>query len=77
MYLSVLVFISARCAMAKGEGVLTVIPLWGFSVFSQNLVEMAGYWFCAGVATTLLTTARFRLTLRKPAPTPAFIPHPS
>lgn len=77
MFLSVLLFISARCAMAKGEGVLAVIPLWGFSVFSQNLVEMAGYWFCAGVATTLLTNSRFRLTLRKPATTPAFVRHPS
>lgn len=69
MYFSVLAFLTARCAMAKGNAILTIIPLWGFSIFSQNLVEMAGYWFCAGVATTLLTTASFRLALRKTSPT--------
>jgi O-antigen ligase len=78
LYASVLLFITARCVLAKGTAVLAVVPLWMFSVFSQNLVEMAGYWFCAGVAVTLLTTSRFRLTLRHPhqaEPPQAIIAH--
>jgi O-antigen ligase len=71
LFASVLIFLSARCAMTKGKGVLAIMPLWMFTVFSQNLVEMAGYWFCAGVAMNMVTSGRFRITLRRSSPAPA------
>ncbi len=75
MLFSTLSFITWRCVMAKGRGVLAVVPLWMFTVFSHNLVEMACYWFCAGVALMELTTSRFRLVLRSRAPiTPQGLP---
>ncbi len=67
LYASVLIFITLKCMLAKGTGILAVIPLWMFSVFSQNLVEMVAYWLCAGVATTLVSHSTLRIALRKPA----------
>ena len=65
---STLSFLSLRCAMAKGRAVLAIVPLWMFTAFSHNLVEMASYWFCAGVAMTELTRSRLRLVMRAPSP---------
>ena len=77
LYASVLIFITLKCILAKGTGILAVMPLWMFSIFSQNLVEMVAYWLCAGVATTLVTHSTWRIALRKPEPRHTFIPHPS
>lgn len=70
LYGGTLLFLTARCVLAKGRGLFTIIPLWMFSVFSQNLVEMAGYWFCAGVAATLITSSRFRFAVHSAQPLP-------
>ena len=68
LYAITLIGITARCVMAGGKGFLCLMPLWGFSVFSQNLVETAGYWLCAGVAIIVSSRSRVRFTLQ---PTPA------
>jgi O-antigen ligase len=68
LYAGTLCFLTFRCLLAGGKGIFALAPLWLFSVFSQNLVEMASYWFCAGVAASVVTTSRFRLTLRREAP---------
>jgi hypothetical protein len=65
-----LLFLSARVLMSGGKGLFGLVPLWGFTVFSQNLVETAGYWFCAGVVALVSTQSRFRLALRRPTPQP-------
>lgn len=72
-----LLFLTARCAMAKGQGIFAIMPLWMFTMFSQNLVEMAGYWFCAGVAASLVTSGRFRFALRSVPPVHHPAPLPS
>jgi len=75
LYGGVLITISLLCLLNKGKGIYLLVPLWMFSVFSQNLVEMACYWFVASVAMHELTTARFRITLRRQAPAPLAAPH--
>ena len=71
LYAATLLFLTIRVIMAGGRGFFALLPLWAFSVFSQNLVETAGYWFCAGVVTLVATKSRFRLVLRRPAAQPA------
>jgi O-antigen ligase len=70
LYAGTLLFLTLRCLLASGRGIFALAPLWLFSVFSQNLVEMAGYWFCAGVAASVMTTSRFKLVLRREAEPP-------
>lgn len=71
LYGGTLIFLAASCAMARGTGIFAIMPLWLFTVFSQNLVEMACYWFCAGVALSLTTHSRFKFVLQRPALQPA------
>jgi O-antigen ligase len=72
LYGLTLLTLTALCLFKKGEGIYLIIPLWMFSVFSQNLVEMAVYWFTASVAAHELSSARFRLVVkRQPVFTPA------
>lgn len=68
LYGVTLLYLTALCVMSGGKGVFALLPLWAFSVFSQNLVETAGYWMCAGVVAVMATKSRFRLALRKPQP---------
>ncbi len=70
MLAGVLIFTTARSVLARGKAVLAVVPMWAFTVFSQNLVEMAAYWFCIAVALNELTSSRFRLVFRKPLSQP-------
>ncbi|MDB6138611.1 MAG: hypothetical protein JWO94_1683 [Verrucomicrobiaceae bacterium] len=65
LYAGTLLFLTVVCLKAGGRGLFALLPLWCFSVFSQNLVETAGYWFCAGVVALVATKARFRLALRR------------
>ena len=67
LYAGTLLFLTVRSLLAGGRGIFALVPLWLFSVFSQNLVEMASYWLCAGVAASVVTTSRFRLALRNEA----------
>lgn len=71
LYAGTLFFVTARCVLSKGVGIFAIIPLWMFSIFSQNLVETAGYWFCAGVALSLTTHSRFKLVIKRPSLQPA------
>lgn len=66
LYAATLLFLTVIC-LKSGRGFFALLPLWGFSIFSQNLVETAGYWFCAGVVTLVATKSRFRFALRHPA----------
>ncbi len=69
LYGCTLLFLTALC-IKSGRGFFALLPLWAFSVFSQNLVETAGYWLCAGVVALVTTRMRFRLALRsQPAAT--------
>jgi len=43
LYAGTLLFLTLRCLLVGGRGIVALAPLWLFSVFSQNLVEMAGY----------------------------------
>jgi O-antigen ligase len=70
-----LIMISLLCLMKKGHGIYLLVPLWMFSLFSQNLVEMACYWFTASVAMHELTQARFRIALRRSSSLPVSAPH--
>ncbi len=65
LYATILVTLTILCILNKGKAIYAVIPLWMFSVFSQNLVEMACYWFTASVAVYELTTGRIRIALRR------------
>ncbi len=62
-YAVLLVGLTIGCVFAKGRGVYCLIPLWMFSLFSQNLVENAAYWITAAVLACLVTKARFRIKL--------------
>lgn len=75
LYGGLLLAITLLCLLNKGKGIYLLVPLWMFSVFSQNLVEMACYWFTASVAMHELTKARVRITLRRSSPVPLAAPH--
>lgn len=71
LLVSTLLFLTIRVVISGGRGLFALLPLWGFTVFSQNLIEMAVYWMCAGVVAMLSTKARFRIKLsgaRTPVP---------
>ncbi|MDB6120227.1 MAG: hypothetical protein JWO08_4008 [Verrucomicrobiaceae bacterium] len=70
LYALSLLTLTILCLKAGGKGFFALLPLWCFSVFSQNLVETAGYWFCAGVVAVVTTKGRFRFAIqRAPAST--------
>jgi O-antigen ligase len=56
--------LTALVFMAKGQGIYALLPLWLFTVFSQNLCDMPGYWLPAFMICNLLVTTRIRLVLR-------------
>ncbi len=68
LFAATLLLLTARCLITGGKGFFALLPLWGFTVFSQNLVETAGYWLCAGVVAIVATKSRFRLALKHKAP---------
>ena len=74
IYAGTLIAITLLVIAKRGTAIYCLVPLWMFSVFSQNLVEMACYWFTASVALHELTNARFRiaLTRQQPASNPSF-----
>ena len=76
LYAATLLALTAVCLRAGGKGFFALLPLWAFSVFSQNLVETAGYWFCAGVVALVATKSRFRLALRRAPATGSHDPLP-
>jgi O-antigen ligase len=65
LLLLTLLAITAGVLMTKGQAVCTLVPLWLFTAFSQNLLEMASYWFVAITAVTILSKASFRLVLTR------------
>ena len=74
LYGITLITLTALSLAKKGQAIYIIVPLWMFSLFSQNLVEMAVYWFTASVAAYELSTVRFRLALSRSAnltPVPA------
>jgi O-antigen ligase len=75
IFASTLIAITLLVIAKRGTAVYCLVPLWMFSMFSQNLVEMACYWFTASVALHELTTGRFRIGLKRPNPLPAAAPH--
>lgn len=65
LYAATLLSLTVICLKSGGKGFFALLPLWCFSVFSQNLVETAGYWFCAGVITLVATKSRFRFAMQR------------
>jgi O-Antigen ligase len=64
---ALLLSLSVVCVRARGRGIYCLIPLWMFTVFSQNLLENAAYISTAAVLAFWVTTGRFRLALHRPA----------
>jgi hypothetical protein len=58
--------LSMLVLMHRGEGLLALVPLWGFTVFSQNLLDMTCYWFAAASIVTHLLPQRVRFSLGVP-----------
>jgi hypothetical protein len=56
--------LSLLVILNKGYGVFALLPLWLFTLFSQNLCDMPGYWLAAFVLCNLLLSSRVKLVLR-------------
>lgn len=56
--------LTALVVLEKGLGLYAILPMWLFTIFSQNLCDMPGYWLPAFVICNMLFSPRIKLVLR-------------
>lgn len=61
VYAGLLIHLSVLCTKAGGRGFECLIPLWGFTLFSQTLMETSAYWYCAMVCACAVSSRRISI----------------